>query len=102
MSDRQLRTVTISATMQHESHLTARRPRRRKRPAISTERVRQHRERRRQGVIELRIMVSERVLIEALPRRLRPRPGLVDGNSYDDAATAVCGLLARIPAVSVR
>jgi hypothetical protein len=92
MSDRKLRTITISATMRHEARGLTARSRRRKRPAISTERVRQHRERRRQGVIELRIVVSERELIEALPRRLRPRPGLVDGNSYDDAAPAVCGL----------
>jgi hypothetical protein len=51
MSNRKLRTITISATMQHEAlGLRARPPRRRKRPPFSTERVRQHRERRRQGV----------------------------------------------------
>jgi hypothetical protein len=34
--------------------------------------------------------------------RPRPRPRSVDGVRFDDAAPAVCGLLAWIPEVSVR
>jgi hypothetical protein len=83
MSNRKLRTITITiaATMQHEARGLTARSRRRKRPPISTERVRQHRERRRQGVIKLRITVNERVLIEALERlgHLEGLDFMVDG-----------------------
>jgi hypothetical protein len=48
MSNRKLRTITISATMQHEARGLTARLGRRKRPAMSTPRVYAHRRRRRE------------------------------------------------------